>query len=211
MPMMTAFCQRLYINIVLIFVSILFSSCISSHFSEITAEKFVSREGISVHQDNHLRLRIGKHKDDWYLLGNGVRYNTNNISYFTSHATDDVIHETTPETFGFKMDKSTVNLLRKSNFNELTPVEQGAVLTPVSKESSQPEKWVYLNSVDNVQEIRSPFRWRVVNTKITGQYRFPAKIAEVAVFVVADIPATIAVNLALPVVTLIGLTTGLGW
>lgn len=208
--MMTAFCQRLCLNIALIFVSILFSSCISSHFSEITAEKFVSREGISVHQDNHLRLRIGKHKDDWYLLGNRVRYNTNNISYFTSHATYDVIHETTPETFGFKMDKSTVNLLRKSNFNELTPVEQGAVLTPVNKESSQPEKWVYLNSVDNVQEIKSPFRWRVVNTKIAGQHRFPAKMAEVAVFVAADIPATIAVNLALPVVALIGFTTGAG-
>lgn len=209
--MMTAFCRRLYINIVPVFVSILFSSCISSHFSEITAEKFVSREGISVHQDNHLRLRIGKHRDDWYLLGNRVRYNKNNISYVTSRATYDVIHETTPETFGFKMDKDTVNMLRKSNFNELTPVEQGALLTPVSKESSQPEKWVYLNSVDNVQEIKTPFRWRVVNTKITGQYRFPAKIAEVAVFVTADIPATIAVNLALPVVTLIGFVTGAGW
>lgn len=50
--------------------------------------------------------------------------------------TYDVIHETTPETFGFKMDKSTVNLLRRGSFNELTPAEQGAVLTPVSKESS---------------------------------------------------------------------------
>ncbi len=209
--MMTAFCHRLYINIVPVFVSILFSSCISSHFSEITAEKFVSREGISVHRDNHLRLRIGKHRDDWYLLGNRVRYNTNNISYVTSRATYDVIHENTPETFGFKMDKDTVDILRKNNFNKLTPIEQGALLTPVSKESSQPEKWVYLNSVDNVQEIQTPFRWRVVNTKITGQYRFPAKIAEVAVFVAADIPATIAVNLALPVVTLIGFVTGAGW
>lgn len=186
------------------------SSCISSNFSEITAEKSLSRTGIIVGSGN--RIKIVKHERKFYLAGNLVTYNLKYENYFSEvhHGrkilqTEDIVHHVHPRTLYLQIDSRFVE--RIEQFLHLSPTEQTELFVTLSKYMKE-GKWISLNGEDSIKEIPLNEQWRIINVK--NEKHFLSDISSVVVFLAVDIPSTTCANALFPLVVLYGLVSGSG-
>ncbi len=187
------------------------SSCISSNFSEITAEKSLSRKGIMVGGDG--KMKIGTYKGESYLVGNVVGYHLKYERYFSEvHQgmkilrTEDIIHHVYPQRLYLKIDSQLAERIEK--YSHLSLTEQTALFVSLS-DAMQEGEWVCLKGVNQVKEIPFNQQWRIINVEKEGNWL--SGLSSAVVFIAVDIPTTACANALFPLIALYGLISGEGW
>lgn len=187
------------------------SSCISSNFSEITAEKSLSRKGIMVAADG--KMKMGSYMGESYLAGNVVSYHLKYERYFSEvHQcrkvlrTEDVIHQVYSQTLYLKIDSQLAERIEQSTC--LSSAEQTELFVALC-EAMQEGEWVCLKGMNQVKEIPFNQQWRIVNVEKEGNCL--SGLSSAVVFIAVDIPTTACANALFPLIALYGLISGEGW